>query len=185
MTDARHRRQGPGSSGLCPTAKIPWIPAFAGMTDERRDWRRWRHYRSWVKVVPAMERRHFTLEAANAMLPWLRETMEGMMPVREELANRQEELLLLLRVRRGNGASSKEQEAVDLQRTVDRLTQQLQTQLLEVAQRGIVVRDLSQWLVDFPSYREGREVFLCWVRGEDQIGFWHETNTGFSNRQPL
>ncbi len=132
-----------------------------------------------------MERRHYTLEEANATLPWLRETFEAMMPVREELASRQEQLLTLLRVRRGNGASSREQEAVDLQRTVDRLTQQLQTQLREVAQRGIIVRDLSQWLVDFPSYREGREVFLCWIRGEEEIGYWHETNTGFSNRQPL
>jgi hypothetical protein len=39
--------------------------------------------------------------------------------------------------------------------------------------------------VDFPSYREGREVYLCWVRGELAIGFWHETDTGFGNRQPL
>ena len=146
---------------------------------------RWRHWQSWVKVVPDMERRHFTLEEANAMLPWLREAFEAMMPVREELASRQDELLTLLRVRRGNGASSREQEAVDIQRTVDRLTQQLQAQLREVAQRGIIVRDLSQWLVDFPSYREGREVFLCWIRGEDRIDYWHETNTGFSNRQPL
>ena len=44
---------------------------------------------------------------------------------------------------------------------------------------------LARWLVDFPSYRDGREVLLCWVRGEETIGFWHETNAVFNSRQPL
>jgi hypothetical protein len=73
----------------------------------------------------------------------------------------------------------------ELQRKVDRLTQQLQRVVREITQRGIIVRDLGRWLVDFPSYREGREVYLCWVRGELAIGFWHETDTGFGDRQPL
>lgn len=132
-----------------------------------------------------MERLHFTLEKANALLPWLVETFTGVMPLRDELAARQEELLVVLRDRRGNGASSKEREMRDLQRTVDRLTQQLQRTLREIAQRGIIVRDLARWLVDFPSFRDGREVYLCWIRGEETIGYWHETNTGFNDRRPL
>ena len=132
-----------------------------------------------------MIRRHFILEEANALLPWLRETLAGVMPLRDELAARQAELLALLRDRRGNGASSKEKEATELQRTVDRVTQQLQRRLREISDKGIIVRDLGRWLVDFPSYREGREVYLCWIRGEEQIGYWHETNTGYGSRQPL
>ena len=132
-----------------------------------------------------MQQQHFTVEEANAMLPWLAETLAGMMPVREELTGKQEELLVLLRVRRGNGASSREGELTELQRNVDRLTQELQGKVREISQRGIIVRDLSRWLVDFPSYREGREVYLCWIRGEVSIGYWHETNTGFGSRQPL
>ena len=132
-----------------------------------------------------MRRRHFTLEEANDILPWLQETLGGVMPLRDELAARQEELLALLRDRRGNGASSKEREATELQRTVDRVTQQLQRRLREISDKGIIVRDLGRWLVDFPSYREGREVYLCWIRGEEQIGYWHETNAGYGSRQPL
>ena len=132
-----------------------------------------------------MRQRHFTLEEANDILPWLQETLGGVMPLRDELAARQEELLALLRDRRGNGASSKEREATELQRTVDRVTQQLQRRLREISDKGIIVRDLGRWLVDFPSYREGREVYLCWIRGEEQIGYWHETNVGYGSRQPL
>lgn len=132
-----------------------------------------------------MRRRHFTLKEANDRLAWLQETLASVMPLRDELAARQEELLALLRDRRGNGASSKEREATELQRTVDRVTQQLQRRLREISDEGIIVRDLGRWLVDFPSYREGREVYLCWVRGEEQIAYWHETNVGFDSRQPL
>ena len=132
-----------------------------------------------------MERRHFTLEEANESLPWLAETLSRLMPVREELSERQQELLVLLRQRRGNGTSSKVSQTVELQRTVDRLTNQLQRGLREINQRGIIVQDLSRWLVDFPSYRDGREIFLCWIRGEMEIAYWHETNAGFSGRQPI
>ena len=132
-----------------------------------------------------MSETSFTQDEANALLPWLEERFSRMVPVRDELAARQEDLLSLLRLRKGNGASSKERELVRLRRTVDRLTQRLQQQLREIAEKGIIVRDLDRWLVDFPSYREGKEVYLCWVRGERQIAYCHETNTGFGGRQPL
>lgn len=128
---------------------------------------------------------HFTLEEANALLPWLEEALAGMTPVRDELAARQSDLLELMRQRLGNGAASKDEEITRTQRTVDRLTQALQRELRQVSQKGIIVRDLGRGLVDFPSLREGREVHLCWLRGENHIAYWHETDTGFGGRQRL
>ncbi len=128
---------------------------------------------------------HFTLEEANALLPWLEETLARLTPVRDELAARQSDLLELLRQRLGNGASSKGEEITGIQRTVDRLTQRLQRELRQVSQKGIIVRDLGRGLVDFPSYRQGREVHLCWLRGEEQIAHWHETDAGFGGRRML
>jgi len=31
----------------------------------------------------------------------------------------------------------------------------------------------------------GRQVWLCWRRGEAAVEWWHEIDTGFSGRQPL
>ncbi len=132
-----------------------------------------------------MTPRHFTLEEANAMLPWLAETFSALMPVREELVQEQERLLVMMRDGRGNGSSSHGTEVTELQRKVDRLTEDLQRVAREISQRGIIVRDIGRWLVDFPSMLDGREVYLCWVRGELEISFWHETDTGFGNRQPI
>jgi hypothetical protein len=127
----------------------------------------------------------FTLDEANALLPWLEDKLAGMIPDRDNLAAAQERLLELLRRRRSNGHSSSEEDILECKRGVDRLTEQLQENLKEVTERGILVRDLGRGLVDFPSRREEREVYLCWLRGEERIDYWHETNVGFGGRQPL
>ena len=49
----------------------------------------------------------------------------------------------------------------------------------------IVLRDLERGLIDFPAIREGREVYLCFEEGEDEIGYWHDPETGFDGREPL
>ena len=132
-----------------------------------------------------MSETSFTPEEANALLPWLEERFSRMIPVRDELGVRQGDLLELLSQRRGNGSASKEEDIVAAQRDVGRLTQRLQRDLRAIAGRGIMVRDVDRGLVDFPSYREGREVHLCWVRGEERVSHWHETDTGFVGRQRL
>jgi hypothetical protein len=65
------------------------------------------------------------------------------------------------------------------------LVRRLEETLEEITDRGIIVRDVASGLVDFPSLREGREVYLCWISGEDRIEYWHETDRGFAHRQPL
>jgi len=50
---------------------------------------------------------------------------------------------------------------------------------------GIVLRDLDSGLIDFPSIRDGQEIYLCWIDGESDIVFWHELDAGFQGRQPL
>ncbi len=54
-----------------------------------------------------------------------------------------------------------------------------------VSELGILVKDPDTGLVDFPTLREGREVYLCWQLGEPHIAWWHEIETGFAGRQPL
>jgi hypothetical protein len=49
----------------------------------------------------------------------------------------------------------------------------------------IVLRDLERGLVDFPSMREGEEVYLCWEEGEAEIGYWHDLESGYGGRRPL
>ena len=140
---------------------------------------------AYAKVMFVMREPHYTLEEANAQLPWLEETFARLDPLREELAARQNELLELIRLRGGNGAAGREQEVAEAQTTVETLTRQLQQALQEMTEKGIIVRDPGRGLVDFLSHVEGREIYLCWLRGEEQIGYWHGTDEGFGSRKAL
>ena len=57
--------------------------------------------------------------------------------------------------------------------------------LARIDQLGLSLRDIESGLVDFPALVAGRQVWLCWRRGEPQIGWWHDLDTGFSGRRPL
>ncbi len=55
----------------------------------------------------------------------------------------------------------------------------------QVAEAGGVIKDTSTGLVDFYGYVGGRPVWLCWMFGETTIEFYHELDSGFSERRPI
>ena len=132
-----------------------------------------------------MERRQFTLDEANALVPWLEETFQRLANMRQEQTDAQSRLDELLEHRGSNGSSSSNEAMQQAQGNVDRLARLMEEGFQDILAEGIIVRDVATGLVDFPSQREGREVFLCWIRGEERIDFWHETNRGFAHRQSL
>jgi hypothetical protein len=58
--------------------------------------------------------------------------------------------------------------------------------LEELEERGVIVRDPSRGLVDFPSRSgSGRTVLLCWQLGEEDLEWWHLPEDGFAGRRRL
>ena len=55
----------------------------------------------------------------------------------------------------------------------------------KIDEMGCEVKGIREGLVDFPSIREGKEVYLCWRMPEKEILFWHDLNTGFAGRKPI
>ncbi len=55
----------------------------------------------------------------------------------------------------------------------------------QVREMGVLIKDLDKGLVDFPYLKHERVVYLCWHLGEESIDYWHETESGFSSREPL
>jgi len=54
-----------------------------------------------------------------------------------------------------------------------------------VMELGVEIKHLDPALIDFPAFRDGRVVFLCWQEGEATIGHWHDVEAGFAGREPL
>jgi hypothetical protein len=50
---------------------------------------------------------------------------------------------------------------------------------------GITLRDIESGLIDFPALVDGRQVWLCWRLGEDDVAWWHDLDSGFGGRRPL
>ena len=50
---------------------------------------------------------------------------------------------------------------------------------------GVLIKDINIGLLDFPAFKDGREVYLCWQYGEGEIAFWHEIEAGYAGRQPI
>jgi hypothetical protein len=67
----------------------------------------------------------------------------------------------------------------------EKALQETRDTLAEIDEIGVVVKDLAQGLLDFPSVMDGRAVLLCWKLGEKEIGFWHTPEDGFAGRKPL
>lgn len=122
--------------------------------------------------------RYFTLEEANALLDQLRPLVEELLEIRQELLSLQPELEpVLQRVLNNGGNRAASQASVyfeQLRKIIDR-----------IQASGVEVKDINSGLLDFRSWREGREVYLCWRYGEDEIRFWHDIDAGFAGRQPL
>ncbi len=129
--------------------------------------------------------RYFTLEQAQELVPWLAETFREIAPVREQLASLTQEIDDLEARMRSNGGVKANERMVDARRELQGASELVAERVEAVTARGIVVRDVMRGLVDFPSLRERREVYLCWIEGETEIAFWHEVDTGFAGRQPL
>lgn len=65
------------------------------------------------------------------------------------------------------------------------LVDQMAAGVARIDQLGLSLRDIESGLVDFPALVSGRQVWLCWRRGEPAVEWWHELDTGFSGRRPL
>lgn len=63
--------------------------------------------------------------------------------------------------------------------------ERLEARVEELTLKGIVLRNIRDGLVDFPSERNGFEYYLCWRMDEDDISHWHLTSDGFTGRKPL
>ena len=62
---------------------------------------------------------------------------------------------------------------------------QMQALLGEFQKREIQIKDLERGLLDFPALVGGKEVFLCWENGEENIEFWHDLESGYGGREHL
>jgi hypothetical protein len=122
-------------------------------------------------------KRHYTVDEARALLPLVREWLQRLTSFREALARHEGPMERLLAA--GHEVGGKP--------VVGWLTAfaGINGVLKEFQRREIQIKDPDRGLIDFPAFHQGREVFLCWEQGEEDIEFWHELDTGYGGRERI
>jgi hypothetical protein len=120
---------------------------------------------------------HFSVEDANELLPWVIERVVRIILLFENLDNRGFDIMTGLWRPKGNGhADSGPPAEYD----------QFKKLIAELDMKGVFINNFVKGIVDFPHIRpDGEEVYLCWMKGEDSVRFWHRIPDGFMGRVPL
>ncbi len=121
--------------------------------------------------------RYYTPQEANALLPQVRHLVAQIRQGHRAMADPKIREAYRTRARLnggGVGLHAGLREAAALERA-----------LKQLQEWGCVLRDPETGLLDFPALRDGKEIWLCWLPEEEQVGFWHPTDTGFSERRRL
>ena len=122
--------------------------------------------------------RYFTLQQANATLTEIRPLMDEIQAIRQEIITRQPDVWPVVERSAGNGGNLAASKLVKEFGRLEALVHQLLA-------TGTLFKDINLGLLDFPALKDGREVYLCWKYGEDEIAYWHEVEAGYAGRQPI
>jgi hypothetical protein len=125
------------------------------------------------------EKRYFTVDEANRLIPHIKAIVEGLRQSRRRLL-RQRATAEATAQKAGSNGGGGEASAYYAE-----YAQTFGRGLARLEAMGVLLKDVERGLIDFPHWREGREVYLCWEYGEERIGYWHEIDTGYAGRQPL
>lgn len=129
--------------------------------------------------------KRFSIEEANAMLPLVRSIASDIGEVFRSVTSRRSDLHRLLRKGSRTAGSVYEAEMAesraDLQEEYDRIWHYRE----ELESLGVYLRHPEDGLIEFPSTLDGREVYLCWQLGEEQIRYWREADPASSPKQLL
>jgi hypothetical protein len=125
-----------------------------------------------------MQARYFTLAEARAALPQVKALMEQAQSAKRTINALRPEVWPAMRNAASNGGNVQAGELFQTYQT-------LEAGIKGILGMGVLVKDVESGLVDFLGRRTGREIYLCWRYGEDDIEYWHDLTAGYAGRQPI
>lgn len=133
-----------------------------------------------------MEKIYFTLDEATALLPFLSDSLSQIQKIKQEIVH-------LVRQLESNGENVETifhgtelpPEKMQYKQKLEELGDRITSYLDDIQERGVIVKDIDQGLVDFYARINDEDAFLCWKMGEAEIQHWHGINEGFSGRKSL
>lgn len=135
-----------------------------------------------------MNKRYFTLEQAEKILPEIKARIKNILKLNEGIKILESSQKLIeedIQIEFEDPVLEHFQTNTKLHKNLHKLYYEFYKETEEVEKLGCVLKSLNPVLVDFLSVFEDRDVFLCWKESEERIENWHEIGSGFENRNPI
>lgn len=138
-----------------------------------------------------MQRKVYTVDEANTLIPVIQEVFRSIDVFKSKILDsgrKMEVLKLLWDNAVADPGNPDHQDFISHETSIGKDVSEIERLIQdELIRRGIrfPVGGIENGLVDFPSVHEGRWVYLCWQNGEDELRYWHETDSGFPGRQQI
>ncbi len=137
-----------------------------------------------AKPIVGKKRKYFTAEEANKALPLVKMIVGDIVRQYRTVEDLQQRLALVSKDRRKPSKDVYAEELAQSQAELDTEERKLGSYIDELKKLGVEFKG-PDGLCDFYSIMDGREVFLCWRLGEEEVAHWHDLDSGFAGRQPL
>ena len=125
----------------------------------------------------AVFKKHYTRDEARKLLPQVIEWLAELQSARDLLTHLDEQV--------GKAVGMGDDLGGEMVNRYVRTLGKVKDILQRFRTREIQIKDLDRGLIDFPAFVGGKEVFLCWESGEEDIEFWHDLTTGYGGRERL
>ncbi len=135
--------------------------------------------------------RFYSIDDANTALPEVERILLDLRDQRAELIRLRDTVLQTTGpdqagpVERSDEPAFPADEQRRLRLQMQGLIDQMQAGVTRLVERDVTLREIEAGLIDFPALVNGRQVWLCWRLGEQDIAWWHELGDGFSGRSRL
>ncbi len=136
---------------------------------------------------PGTARKFFTVEEANSTLPLVKLIVRDIAELYADVRDRRDRLSAISNNEYSNAERDDvySEELEEVEASIYKDIERLKAFIAELTELGIELKDPEAGLIDFHSLQEGREIFLCWKLGEEEVSHWHELDAGFEGRQSL
>lgn len=134
-------------------------------------------------MAPTAARTQFTVTEANRALPLVRSIVTDIVAefVRMKEIGRERRAVEVS----GGGSDAARKQVDDLKAEMEERTHRIDGYIKELSDLGVELKDPEKGLVDFPSERLGRAVWLCWRLGEDGVTHWHGIDETYYDRRVI
>lgn len=141
-------------------------------------------------------RKYFSPEEANRLVPMLRTELMALQRISEEVAGKMARLRALRthaaaeeseNRSQGNRVQGKDgpDPVVQLEFEIEQAALEARVHAANIARTGAELKSVELGLIDFPAWKDGVEVCLCWRMDEEKVAHWHGKEAGYPGRMPI